>query len=164
MWFDRLTTNGYKLLALLSEIGITAQGKEQSMQANYVVVWLDHSEAHIIAINRGIAEQPVIVRAPQHNEHQHHRAYSVGSGKAAEHPEYYEQIIAKIRHAAEWLVVGPANAKLAFSKHLHKQHANLEHRLVGLETVDHPSDGQLLAYAKQYFTAADRMAGVPTPT
>lgn len=134
------------------------------MQANHVVVWLDHSEAHIIAFNRESAEHPVIVRAAQRNEHQHHRADSVGSGKAAEHPEYYEQIIAKIRHVPEWLVVGPANAKLGFTKHLHKQHANLEHRLVGLETVDHPSDGQLLAYAKKYFIAADRMSGVPTPT
>jgi hypothetical protein len=32
-------------------------------------------------------------------------------------------------------------------------------RVVGVETVDHPSDGQLLAHARQYFQAADQMRG-----
>ncbi len=134
------------------------------MQSNHVVVWLDHSEAHVIAFSRDGAEKPVVVRAPQRNEHQHHRADSIGSGKAAEHPEYFEHILDKIRNIPEWLVVGPANAKLAFSKHINKHHANLMDQLIGIETVDHPSDGQLLAFAKKYFVAADRMAGRPTPT
>ena len=134
------------------------------MQANHVVVWLDHSEAHIIAFNRDAAEKAVIVHAPQRHEHQHHRADSVGSGKAAEHPAYYDLIVATIRNVPEWLIVGPANAKLAFSKHVHKHHASLVDHLIGLETVDHPTDGQLLAHAKKYFVAADHMAGIPTPT
>jgi hypothetical protein len=29
--------------------------------------------------------------------------------------------------------------------------------IVGVETVDHPSDGQLVAYARRYFKAEDRM-------
>ena len=134
------------------------------MQANHVVVWLDHSEAHIIGFNREAAGSAVIVYAPQRHEHQHHHAHSVRSGKAAEHPEYYEQIVARIRAVPEWLIVGPANAKLAFAKYVSKHHADQIDHMIGLETVDHPSDGQLLAYAKKYFIAADRMAGVPTPT
>jgi hypothetical protein len=30
---------------------------------------------------------------------------------------------------------------------------------VGIETVDHPTDGQLLAYAKKYFAKADALKG-----
>ena len=30
-------------------------------------------------------------------------------------------------------------------------------KVVGVETVDHPSDGQLVAYARKYFVAKDRM-------
>jgi len=134
------------------------------MQANHVVVWLDHSEAHIIAYNRERTEAAVVVHAPQRHEQQHRREHNVGSGKAAEHPEYYEQIIAKIRDVGEWLVVGPAGAKLAFAKHVSKHHADLVDHLIGLETVDHPTNAQVLAYAKKYFVAADRMAGVPTPS
>jgi hypothetical protein len=134
------------------------------MQANHVVVWLDHSEAHIIAFNREAVQQPFIVHAPHRNEHQHHRAHALGSGKAAEHPEYYEQILVRIRAIPEWLIVGPANAKLAFSKHVGRSHPDLLDHLIGIETVDHPTDGQLVSYAKKYFIAADRMAGIPTPT
>jgi hypothetical protein len=134
------------------------------MQTNHVVVWLDHSEAHIISLNGEAAERPVIVRAPHRHEHQHHHADSIGAGKAAEHPAYYEQIVGHIQAIPEWLIVGPANAKLAFAKHLSKHHASLLDHVIGIETVDHPSDGQLLSYARKYFIAADRMAGVPTPT
>ena len=30
-------------------------------------------------------------------------------------------------------------------------------KVIGLETVDHPSDGQLVAYARKYFKAKDQM-------
>jgi hypothetical protein len=33
----------------------------------------------------------------------------------------------------------------------------LEPKIVGVETVDHPTDGQLVAHARRYFHAADRM-------
>jgi stalled ribosome rescue protein Dom34 len=127
------------------------------MQANHVVIWLDHSEAHVIAFGRESAEKAVIVHAPKRHEHQHHRADATGSGKAAEHPEYYDAIVEKIRDIPEWLVVGPANAKLAFVKHVAKAHRALNDHLIGVETVDHPTDGQLLAYARKYFVAVDRM-------
>ena len=31
---------------------------------------------------------------------------------------------------------------------------------MGVESVDHPTDGQLVAYARKYFVAKDRMLGV----
>jgi hypothetical protein len=34
----------------------------------------------------------------------------------------------------------------------------LEPRIVGIETVDHPTDGQLVAYAKKYFGMTDRVS------
>ena len=30
-------------------------------------------------------------------------------------------------------------------------------KIIGVETVDHPSDEQLVVYARKYFVAADRM-------
>ena len=30
-------------------------------------------------------------------------------------------------------------------------------RIIGIETVDHPGDAQLVAYARKYFVAKDRM-------
>jgi hypothetical protein len=137
--------------------------EEIVMEANHVIVWLDHREAHIIAFNRDTAIPPVIVRSPYQHEHLHRRADVVGSGKASERSEYYEQVVTTIRDVPAWLIVGPANAKLVFAKHVSRLHADLLDHIVGIETVDHPSDGQLLKYARQYFVKAERMAGIPTP-
>jgi hypothetical protein len=37
-------------------------------------------------------------------------------------------------------------------------------QIVGHETVDQPSNAQLVALARQYFMRHDRMTGRPTPT
>ena len=31
--------------------------------------------------------------------------------------------------------------------------------VLGVETLDHPTDGQMVAYVRHYFKAADRMGG-----
>jgi hypothetical protein len=54
-------------------------------------------------------------------------------------------------------VVGPAQAKLLLIKHIHAHDHALVDKIIGVETVDHPTDGQLVAYARKYFAAADRM-------
>jgi hypothetical protein len=52
---------------------------------------------------------------------------------------------------------GPANEKTELVKPIHRHAPKLMDAVVGVETVDHPSDGQLLAHARRYFKAADRM-------
>ncbi|MBM3489009.1 MAG: hypothetical protein FJX68_00945 [Alphaproteobacteria bacterium] len=54
-------------------------------------------------------------------------------------------------------MVGPGTAKLALMRHLHGHAPAVERKVVAVETVDHPSDGQVVAYARKYFDAADRM-------
>jgi hypothetical protein len=44
-------------------------------------------------------------------------------------------------------------------KHANQHDPAIAKQIVGVETVDHPSDGQLLAFAKKYFLAKDRMIG-----
>jgi hypothetical protein len=44
-------------------------------------------------------------------------------------------------------------------KYIDKHEHGFAQRIVGVETLDHPTDGQLLAYARQYFRAKDRMLG-----
>jgi hypothetical protein len=45
--------------------------------------------------------------------------------------------------------------KLLFLRYLHKSDPALEARIVGLETVDHPTDRQIVAYVRQYFHPAN---------
>jgi hypothetical protein len=43
-------------------------------------------------------------------------------------------------------------------RYLHRHAPDVEAKVVGVETVDHPTDAQVLAYARARFRAVDRMA------
>ena len=53
--------------------------------------------------------------------------------------------------------MGPANAKFELYKYLQAKHPQTAEKVVGIETVDHPTNGELVNYAKAYFMKADRM-------
>jgi hypothetical protein len=63
----------------------------------------------------------------------------------------------------EILVVGPGTAKFEFVKHVQKHAAALLPKILGVETVDHPTDGELAAFVRRYFRAADRVRPTSAP-
>lgn len=126
------------------------------MSHYHALVWIDHSEAHVMHVTPDDVERSLI-----HPEHPHHKLHSrvgtLGSGRAVEDQDYYHQVAQALNGAKEILIVGPAQAKLQLIKHLHAHDPALMARVVGVETVDHPTDGQLLAYGRKYFHFRDRM-------
>ena len=126
------------------------------MSHYHAVVWLDHSEAHVMHITMDDVEKSVIHPSKPHL-HLHAKSGSVGSGKQSEDKGYYHAIAEALNGAQEILVVGPAQAKLQLIKHLHAHDSKIADKVVGVETIDHPTDGQLVAYARKYFVAKDRM-------
>lgn len=54
-------------------------------------------------------------------------------------------------HANEVLIIEPAEEKNAFMKHLTRHVPAVAGKIKGVETVDHPTEGQLLAYARKHF-------------
>ena len=67
--------------------------------------------------------------------------------------------IQAVKESKEILIVGPGSAKLELMKHAVKDDHLIAEKIVGIETVDHPTDGQLLAYAKKYFARVDALKG-----
>jgi hypothetical protein len=126
------------------------------MSHYHAVVWIDHSEAHVIHFSPDEVEQFVV-----HPHHPHHKVHStagtLGAGKAPVDKDYLHRVAQALLGAEEILIVGPAQAKLQLVKHIHAHEAALVAKLIGVETVDHPSDAQLVAYARKYFRAKDRM-------
>lgn len=52
------------------------------------------------------------------------------------------------------LLVGPEDAKTHFQQHLERHHHEaLGKKVIGVETVDHPTDGQIVALAKKFLKA-----------
>ena len=123
----------------------------------HAVVWIDHHEARVFHFNADDAERAVV--HPQHpTRHIHHKAHSIGSGHAAEDQAFFQAVLEAIGSAGAVLIGGPANAKHELFKHIQHHAPQLLPRIAAVETLDHPSDGELLAHARKYFRAADRMA------
>ena len=122
----------------------------------HAVIWIDHHEARVFHFSPTDVEQ--LVLHPDHpTRHIHHKANSIGSGHAAEDQDYLGRVAAAIADAGKILITGPANAKTELVKHTSQHDPQLMKIIVGIETVDHPSDGQLVAHARKYFRAEDRM-------
>jgi stalled ribosome rescue protein Dom34 len=122
----------------------------------HAVVWLDHAEAHVMHFNRKDVEKQLILPAVAHQQ-LHIKSGKMGAGKVLEDQKYYHDIAQALSSATEVLVVGPANAKLQLIKHIHAHDKELVDKIIGVETVDHPTDGQIVAYARKYFLAKDQM-------
>ena len=122
----------------------------------HAVVWIDHAEAHVMYVNPDDIESS-IVRSSKPHHHLHNKRGVVGVGRAPEDQHFYHEVAEAMKGAQEILIVGPANAKLNLIKHIHSHDQQIADKVIGVETVDHPSDAQLVAYARKYFEAADRM-------
>ncbi len=120
------------------------------MSFNHAVVWIDHSEAHVLSFNEEESEAEKLKAHPRYPKHAR-----TGDKHAAEDPNYFTGVAVALAGAHEILITGPGQEKLAFSKHLKLHAPAIAARIVGVETVDHPSDGQLLAYARKYFLKVD---------
>jgi stalled ribosome rescue protein Dom34 len=118
-------------------------------------VWLDHREARIFHVT-GETFDESHVSTPQHV----HRRHPKGESGAKEHPDdaahFFAEIARSLESSGHILVVGPSTAKLHFLRYLHTHDHALEARIVGVETVDHPTDRQLVAYVRTYFNLGDQ--------
>jgi hypothetical protein len=118
----------------------------------HAVVWIDHHEARIFHFN--VSDIDRLVLHP-HNptRHIHHKANTIGSGHAAEDHAYLQQVAEAIADAGAILVAGPANAKTELIKHIERHLPGLRAKIAGVETMDHPTDGELVAHARTYFAS-----------
>ncbi len=53
--------------------------------------------------------------------------------------------------------MGPADEKDEFAKFLAERHPAIKTHVEGVEKADHPTDGELIDFARRYVKAADRM-------
>jgi len=128
----------------------------------HAVVWIDHKEARIFHVHPGATDETTVL-APQHHLHRHPK----GRGEAREHPDEAHRFFGEVARTLDGvdaiLIVGPSSAKLEFFKYVHAHERRFESKVVGIETADHPTDGEIIARAKSYFKAATEWAGV-SPT
>jgi stalled ribosome rescue protein Dom34 len=119
------------------------------------IVRIDHRSATLLTVADGSAASQTI-HAHSHPTAQH------GSSVRTEH-EFFGAICDGVDRFAQVLAAGPQTALADLRHYLEKHRPHTATRVVGFEVVDHPTDNQLVALARQRFAAIDRMAGLPTP-
>jgi hypothetical protein len=122
------------------------------MSLFHAVVWLDHAQAQVLQFD---AEH---VQAQKVKAHTHYTTQH-GSAVRTQH-EFYGELCGALQGISEVLVTGPKQGLADFRHYVEKHRTAIAKHIVGYETVDHPSENQLVALARHYFLRYDRMAGM----
>lgn len=122
----------------------------------HAVVQIDHHQAQVLQFDAEHV-QAQKVKASTHHTRQH------GSAVRSEH-EFYAHVCEALAGIPEVLVAGSQQAQADFRHYVEKHRPAVAKQIVGYETIDHPTEAQLVAMARKAFVKIDRMAGTPTPT
>lgn len=116
----------------------------------HAVAQIDHHAAKVLHFDAD-EFQLRKVTAHRHDTGQH------GSAVRSEH-EFFAEVCESLE-GITWVLVAGGHAALAdFRRYVDKHQPALLARITGWETIDHPTEGQLLALARKYLAVHDRMA------
>lgn len=122
----------------------------------HAIVWIDHRDARIFHFDATDVDR-VVVHSHATGRHVQHKANTTGSGHKGVDKEYFNRVIGALTHTGAILLTGPSSAKTELKNYIDAQHPELAPRISGVEALDHPSDGALIALARRFFKADDRM-------
>jgi hypothetical protein len=113
----------------------------------YIAIWIDHEQARICHV----APNTLVTRPP----HSIHRDPARSAVEAKDHPEatrrFFGEVSRSLGDTVGILIVGPSSAKHEFLRYLQMHDPSVELRIAGVETLDRPSDAQLIALANKHF-------------
>jgi stalled ribosome rescue protein Dom34 len=106
------------------------------------IVWIKESEARVARFTNGI-EYQLTIRAEE--------GALTGEGKSEGVKDFFERVARALDIADEILIVGPGGTKDEFSRFMNKNDHSLDPRVVGVETIEEPTEGEIAAFATLYF-------------
>ena len=127
------------------------------MQDHYhAIVWIDHREAKIFHVSASDVDR-LMVYSHGGGQNLHHKANTRDSGHLGVDKEFFARVVGALTHTGSILITGPANAKTELQRYMTEHRPDLAKRVSAVEALDHPSDGALVALARKFFRADDRM-------
>jgi stalled ribosome rescue protein Dom34 len=126
------------------------------MAQYHACVWIDHREAKIFTIEATTSEE-LVVRDHNAPKHIHRKADHVGLGKAKPDEAFFAEVGGDLKQFKAVLIVGPGTARTELAGYLAEYAPTIAKRVWGIEPMDHPTEGEIVAAARKYFHAADRM-------
>jgi stalled ribosome rescue protein Dom34 len=100
---------------------------------------MDGEEARVFHVRKKGFDEAT-VHSPKHTVH---------------HPDderrFFRELARVLKDADRILILGPSTAKLLFFRYLQGSDRALAARIIGIETADHPTDGQIAVHVRRYF-------------
>jgi stalled ribosome rescue protein Dom34 len=124
----------------------------RAMAYYHAVVWIDHKQARIFHFDVEEADKTVV---KDHVVRDLHSREKHTGQRIEENKPFFEDVAKAIADAGAIVIVGPAQEKDFFAKFLAQKHPAIRAHVEGVEKADHPSDGELLEFARRYVKAAD---------
>ncbi|MET0855650.1 MAG: translational machinery protein [Telluria sp.] len=122
------------------------------MSLNNAVVWIDHTKAQVIHFDKDASDSESM---KTHSTHPHpHLRHGDTHATEDDNTKFFNDIAAALTDAEQILIVGPAQEKTVFVTHLTANMPAIAGKIKAVETVDHPSNGELLNHARKYFVSA----------
>ena len=116
-----------------------------------LAVWIDHNEARVFHVEKTTFDEST-VQSANHHIHRHPKDEETRTrNHPDDEPRFFHDVVAALAGAEEILLVGPAMTKLHFLRYVQKHDPEMDQRIVGLESADHPTDRQLAAHVRHYF-------------
>ena len=128
------------------------------MTFRHCVVWLDHFRATVIALSRDASEE-LEITSDTEDKQLHRKSGPQGSGHMHDDLDFFERLAIHIETIPEILITGPSTARVAFVRFLGERFPHVASRVSGVDAMDHPSSGELLAHARKRFRAIDQLHG-----
>jgi stalled ribosome rescue protein Dom34 len=114
---------------------------------------MDGREAKVFHLSaQGVKELHVKAHGPKHHKESQGK-HSTHSDEEKFHHELAHTLEKEV--CEEMLITGPGLAQEHFKHHLDHHHAGLAKKVVGITKSDHPTKGELLKMAQQFFRRKD---------
>ena len=120
------------------------------------VVYIDHREAVVFEFAQDDVTEHRILPTDR-NGNVHHKAGSVGSGHAHDDKSYFSAVVDALQPSHEVLIVGHGKMKAEFAHYIRDHAPKLAPRIMGVEAVNQPTKGEVVAFARKFFDEKDRM-------
>ena len=115
------------------------------MSTFHAVVWIDHTESHVLMFDKEHIERQLI-KSKSHHKHQ---------GKSNDMVAFFRSVSDALESTHEIFLTGPGTSRSEFLEWCKLNSPQIAKRVVDSLKTDHPSDGQVVAMAKKYFIKYD---------
>jgi len=114
---------------------------------NVAVIWIDREHAQLYLLSNDKMER----RKFEGHHKENHRHVRDSIDKERDEHSFFLDVGNALEGADQILILGPGIAKHHFRNYMTEQKPMLARKIAGVETVDHPSDGQIAAMARKFY-------------